>query len=128
MKTNIALSNPCLGPPVLSGTRLRTVGFDMWSTAYPKCSLDLADLLHMVEDSHFQLEAIHPSSNSGDREHDGAMRLRFKVRDEETHATDEAIIEALLNLSPHLFWLRVSKLAEVDGIPAYVPLPIMERK
>ncbi|MDA8271462.1 MAG: hypothetical protein M0Z39_08665 [Actinomycetota bacterium] len=100
----------------------------MWSTAYPGRSLDLAALSHLVEDSHFQLDAIHPSSNSEDCEHDGTMRLRFKVRDEETHATDEAIIEALLELSPHLFWLRISKLVEVDGIPTYVPLPMTERR
>ena len=128
MITQFASPIPSLGPPTFLGSRLRTVGFDVWSTAYPGHSVDLADLFHVVADSYFRLHAVHPERGVEDCENDGTIRLRFMVRDDETHATDAAIVETLSDLSQYLLWSRVNKLLEIDGIPTYVPLPKMERR
>ena len=80
--------------------------------------------------THLRLAAVleerrdEGASDGGDGER-GQFHLRFVARCDDVHLTDEAIWELLDRLPSGLWWSRLSKLEEFDGIPSFALLPAL---
>jgi hypothetical protein len=63
------------------------------------------------------------STGTGQGSNHAGMQLRFVVRRDDVHVTDEAICELLNQLAGRMQWSELVKLEEFDGAPAFSPLP-----
>lgn len=70
------------------------------------------------------LEEPRGEEESRNDEH-GELQLRFLARRDDVHVTDEAIWELLAQLPGRLWWSRLVKLEEFDGMPSFAPLPAL---
>jgi hypothetical protein len=121
-------------PCNLAGTRWqrqRVVGVDLWVDRGSGCKEVVAAARCAATPTHLRLATVfedcwdEEASEDYINDKSSSIRMRFLARCEDVHLTDEAIWELLSRLSGRLRWSRLVKLEEFDGVPNFVPLPVM---
>lgn len=102
----------------------RVIGVDLWAECPAGTDRAVAQGRSVAERTHLKLSAFSAPEAGGTVTGDERFRLwlRFVAREDDVYVTDEAICELLTGLAGRLRWSKLTKLEELDGAPAFVPL------
>lgn len=101
----------------------RVIGVDLWAECPAGGDRVVAQGRSVAERTHLKLSAFSaPEAGAVAGDERARLWLRFVAREDDVYVTDEAICELLTGLAGRLRWSKLTKLEEIDGAPAFVPL------